>query len=99
MQPEYSEKTTHLWRLGIELTSVVISDMYIIDWCKSDYHKIAIMAAILDHKIANMAAILDYVLCVLAGICHISKYIVPITTSVVSLNPAQAKFTQYNIMW
>jgi hypothetical protein len=99
MQPEYSEKTTHLWRLGIELTSVVISDMYIIDWCKSDYHKIAIMAAILDHKIANMAAILDYVLCVLAGICHISKYIVPITTNVVSLNPAQAKFTQYNIMW
>jgi hypothetical protein len=82
MQPEYSEKTTHLWRLGIELTSVVISDTYIIDWCKSDYHKIAIMAAILDHKIAimaaildhkiaNMAAILDYVLCVLAGICHI----------------------------
>jgi hypothetical protein len=56
------------------------------------------MAAILDHKIANMAAILDYVLCVLAGICHISKYIVPITTNVVSLNPAQAKFTQYNIM-
>jgi hypothetical protein len=24
---------------------------------------------------------------------------VPITTNVVSLNPAQAKFTQYNIMW
>jgi hypothetical protein len=24
---------------------------------------------------------------------------VPITTIVVSLNPAQAKFTQYNIMW